>query len=376
MRPAWADVDLDAVTANVETLRSVVGPARFCAVVKADGYGHGSVPVARAALVGGADILGVALVAEGAELRQAAIGAPVLVLSQASPDELDDLVAHDLEATVYTTTGVEGLARAAQRAGCNADRALRVHLKVDTGMHRVGAQPAEVQALATAIEADPGLHLASVFTHCAVADEPDDTFTDEQVRRYQAVLGELAAAGIEVPVRHAANTAGAIAHPDARFDLVRCGIGIYGIDPSPDLAGWVALRPAMSLRSRVSHVKRVAAGEGVSYGLRYCPQQETTIVTVPLGYADGVPRRLSSTGGEVLLGGRRCPIAGTITMDQFLVDCGDDPVAVGDEVVLFGEQGGQRLGVDDWADRLDTIGYEIVCGISTRVPRRYHGEQS
>jgi len=157
---------------------------------------------------------------------------------------------------------------------------------------------------------------------------------------------------------------------------VRCGIGIYGIDPSPDLAGWVALRPAMSLRSRVSHVKRVAAGEGVSYGLRYCPQQETTIATVPLGYADGVPRRLSSTGGEVLLGGRRCPIAGTITMDQFLVDCGDDPVAVGDEVVLFGEQGGQRLGVDDWADRLDTIGYEIVCGISTRVPRRYHGEQS
>jgi alanine racemase len=376
VRPAWADVDLDAVTANVETLRSVVGPARFCAVVKADGYGHGSVPVARAALVGGADILGVALVAEGAELRKASIGAPVLVLSQASPDELDDLVAHDLEATAYTTTGVEGLAQAAQRAGCNADTALRVHLKVDTGMHRVGAQPAEVQPLAAAIEADPGLHLASVFTHCAVADEPDDTFTDEQVRRYQAVLGELAAAGIEVPVRHAANTAGAIAHPDARFDLVRCGIGIYGIDPSPDLAGWVALRPAMSLRSRVSHVKRVAAGEGVSYGLRYCPQQETTIATVPLGYADGVPRRLSSTGGEVLLGGRRCPIAGTITMDQFLVDCGDDPVAVGDEVVLFGEQGGQRLGVDDWADRLDTIGYEIVCGISTRVPRRYHGEQS
>ena len=231
-------------------------------------------------------------------------------------------------------------------------------------------------ALARAIAADPGLHLASVFTHCAVADEPDNAFTGEQLRRYRAVLHELTAAGIDVPLRHAANTAAAIAHPDARFDLVRCGIGIYGIDPSPELAGRAVLQPVMSLRARVSHVKRVAAGEGVSYGLRYRPERETTIATVPLGYADGVPRRLSSTGGEVLVGGRLCPIAGTITMDQFLVDCGDDQVAVGDDVVLFGQQGDVRLGVEDWAERLGTIGYEIICGIGTRVPRCYQEEPS
>ncbi|CAN5765496.1 alanine racemase [soil metagenome] len=371
MRPVWADVDLGAVTANVEALRALVGPSLFCAVVKADGYGHGAVPVARAALAGGADLLGVALVAEGTELREAGLSAPVLVLSQASPDELDQLVAADLEATAYTAAGVQGLAAAALRADRRGDRAVRVHLKVDTGMHRVGAQPHEVVGLAAAIVADPGLVLASVFTHCAVADEPQDAFTAEQVRRYRASLAQLAEAGIEVPLRHAANTAAAIAHPDARFDLVRCGIGIYGLDPSPELAGRASLRPAMALRSRVSHVKRVAAGEGISYGLRYRPEREATIATVPLGYADGMPRRLFATGGEVLLGGRRRPIAGTVTMDQFLVDCGDDPVAVGDEVVLLGEQGGQRIGAEEWARLLGTISYEIVCGISTRVPRRY-----
>lgn len=375
MRPVWADVDLGAVTANVEVLRSLVVPARFCAVVKADGYGHGAVPVARAALAGGADLLGVALVAEGAELRDAGIEATILVLSQASPDELDDLVATDLDATAYTGSGVAGLAAAARRAERGPDRPLRVHLKVDTGMHRVGAQPAEVVDLARAVRAEPGLVLASVFTHCAVADEPADPFTAEQLRRYHAVLADLAAAGVDVPLRHAANTAAAIAHPDARLDLVRCGIGTYGLDPSPETAGRVALRPALSLRARVSHVKRVAAGEGISYGLRYRPDRETTIATVPLGYADGVPRRLSSTGGEVLVGGRRCPIAGTVTMDQILVDCGEDPVAVGDDVVLLGRQGDEAIGVQEWADRLGTIGYEIVCGISPRVPRRYQEER-
>lgn len=371
MRPVWADVDLGAVTANVESLRSLVGPAQFCAVVKADGYGHGATRVAQAALRGGADLLGVALVAEGAELRAAGIEATILVLSQASPDELDELVAHDLDATVYTGAGLEGLVAAAHRARRGADRAVPVHLKVDTGMHRVGAAPDEVVGLSRSIDQAPGLRLASVFTHCAVADEPNNAFTAEQVRRYRAVLADLDAAGIAVPLRHAANTAGAIAHPDARFDLVRCGIGIYGLDPSPELAGRAVLRPAMSLRSRVSHVKRVAGGEGISYGLRYRPEHETTIATVPLGYADGVPRRLSSNGAEVLVGGRRRPIAGTITMDQFMVDCGDDSVAVGDDVVLLGDQGAEHIGADEWADRLGTIGYEIVCGIGPRVPRRY-----
>jgi alanine racemase len=371
MRPVWAEVDLGAVTDNVEALRAVAGPVRFCAVVKADGYGHGAAPVARAALAGGADLLGVALVGEGAELRDAAVEAPVLVLSQASVDDLDELVARDLEATVDTAEGVVALAGAAARAGRGAWRPVEAHLKIDSGMHRVGAQPHEAVALAQAIEADGGLRLASVFTHLAVADEPDNPFTDEQLRRYDAAVDAIKAAGIEIPQRHAANSAGAIAHPSARYDLVRGGIAIYGLSPSPALAGGVALRPALSLRARVSHVKRVAAGEGISYGLRYRPEHDATIATVPLGYADGVPRRLSSTGGVVLLGGRRRPIAGTVTMDQFLVDCGDDQVTVGDEVVLLGTQGAEGIDADDWAARLGTISYEVVCGISRRVPRRY-----
>lgn len=369
MRPAWADIDLGAVEHNVGALRRVIGTSRLCAVVKADGYGHGAVRVARAALAGGADVLAVALASEGAELRAAGIGGPVLVLSQASAGELAELVANDLDATVYSEAGLRDLVNAVRAKRSPGPQ--NVHVKVDTGMHRVGAHPADVVELARAVADAPGLRLASVFTHCAVADEPDNPFTAEQVGRYEKALAELAHAGIEVPLRHAANTAAAIAHPATRFDMVRCGIGIYGLPPSPALAGLVDLRPALSLKARVSFVKRVDAGEAMSYGLRYRTPTATTIATVPLGYADGVKRRLSTTGGEVLLGGRRLPVAGTITMDQLLVDCGDQPVQVGDEAVLLGRQGAEEITADEWADRLDTINYEVVCGVSPRVPRCY-----
>jgi alanine racemase len=371
VRPVWAEVDLGAISANVATLRALAAPAAMCAVVKADGYGHGAVPAAGAALAGGADVLAVALVAEGVELRDAGIDAVVMVLSQASPDEVGTLVDADLDATAYTASGVRGLADAARRAGRTADRPVRVHLKVDTGMHRVGAQPDEAVELARAIASEPTLDLRSVFTHCAVADEPGNPFTTEQLARFDAILADLDAAGIAVPCTHAANTAATLDHPDARRGLVRCGIGIYGLDPAPALSGRVELVPAMSLHARVSHVKRVAAGEGISYGLRYRPAAETTIATVPLGYADGLPRRLGELGGTVLIGGVARPIAGSVTMDQILVDCGDDAVEVGDEVVLIGRQGSAAIGAGDWAERLSTITYEVVCGISPRVPRRY-----
>ena len=371
MRPVRAEIDLEAVAANVSALRAAVGDALFCAVVKANGYGHGAVPVAQAAIAGGADMLGVALVAEGAELRDAQIGHPIIVLSQASPDELDVLVDQDLDATVYTEAGARALADAVNAAGTDESRTVPVHLKVDTGMHRVGAQPDEVVGLARMIVAEPRLRLASVFTHCAVADEPDNAFTDQQRDLYSNVLADLASAGVEVPCRHMANSAAAIAWPDTRYDMVRCGIAIYGLPPSPALAGRVELRPAMSLRAEVAHVKRVAGGEGLSYGLRYRPDRDVTIATVPLGYADGVARRLASLGGEVLIHGRRRPIAGTITMDQFMVDCGDDDVAVGDEVVLIGDQGDETITADEWAERLGTISYEVVCAVGPRVPRHF-----
>lgn len=375
-RPVAAVVDLDAVAANVAALAEVASPAALCAVVKADGYGHGAVPVARTALAAGATWLAVALPEEGASLRAAGIDAPTLLLSEPAPDAFDDVVAARLRATLCTQRGVEEAAKAVARAG---GPPLPVHVKVDTGMHRVGAPPERVPELVTAVAHRPELELEGVWTHCAVADEPGHPFTAAQLDRFDAVLARLRAAGVHPPLVHAANSAAAMDHPRARHDLVRCGIAVYGLDPSPALAGRVPLRPAMSLVSEVSAVRVVAAGEAVSYGLRRPVVVDSVVATVPLGYADGVPRRLSSVGGEVLVGGRRRPLAGTVTMDQLMVDCGpaDDPAAQavrpGTEVVLLGRSGADRIGADDWAARLDTIGYEVVCGISARVPRRYVG---
>jgi alanine racemase len=254
-----------------------------------------------------------------------------------------------------------------------------VHVKVDTGMHRVGAPPERIADLVAAVGDRPELDLEGLWTHCAVADEPGHPFTATQLDRFDAVVAGLQAAGIRPPLVHAANSAATIDHPRARRDLVRCGIAVYGLDPSAAVTGRVPLRPALSLVAEVSAVRVVAAGEGVSYGLRRAMAVDSVVATVPLGYADGVPRRLSSVGGEVLLGGRRRPLAGTVTMDQLMVDCGAagdpaaDAVRPGDEAVLLGRQGDERIGAEEWAERLDTISYEIVCGISARVPRRYVG---
>lgn len=367
MRATRADVDLRAVVHNVATLAELAAPAQICAVVKADGYGHGAIAVSEAALDAGASWLGVALVEEGAVLRKAGIDAPILLLSQPRSSDLEAAVRYRLRTTVYTPEGVEGLAAAAEQLGVTA----MVHLKVNTGMNRVGAAPTDVVALAKEIASCPGLELEAVWTHCAVADEPGHPFTDEQLDRFESVIADLDAAGLRPPMLHAANSAATIDHPRARFDLVRTGIAVYGIAPSPQLAGRVDLRPAMSLRSEVSMVKRVRAGEGVSYGLAHRFTRDSTVATVPIGYADGVPRRLGLVGGCVLIGGRRRPIVGAVTMDQLMVDCGDDDVAVGDEVVLIGEQGEDRITADDWAALLDTIAYEIVCGVGPRVPRIY-----
>jgi alanine racemase len=363
-RSAWAEVDLGAIADNARTLADLAAPAALCAVVKANGYGHGATPVARAAIEGGATWLAVALTAEGAELRDAGFSVPILLLSEPPADEHDDVVRFDLTPTVYTEAGIASLAAAARRP-------LAVHLKVDTGMHRVGCAPGDVVPLAKAILSHSELRLGGVWTHCAVADEPGHPATELQAERFAAAVRELEAAGIAVPLVHAANSAATIDHPGLRHDLVRCGIALYGIDPSPALRGHAALKPAMRLVSRVTHVQVVPAGDAVSYGLRRPMTADTVVATVPIGYADGVPRRLFDVGGEVLVGGRRRPLAGVVTMDQLLVDCGTDDVRRGDEVVLIGEQGDERVTAEEWATKLGTIAYEIVCGISGRVPRRY-----
>jgi alanine racemase len=369
VRPTWCEVDLDAVRANVRALRGVARPSAVMAVVKADGYGHGAVPVARAALDAGASWLGVALVEEGVELRDAGIDAPVMLLSEPPPDAAAEVVAHGLTPVVYTRSGIEALAKAvAARAGAAS---LAVHLKVDTGMHRVGCRPADAVVLAEWAEASDELTLQGVCTHLAVADEPDNPYTGEQLGRFRDVLDALAGRGVRPPLVHAANSAGLVCFPEARYDVVRTGIAVYGVPPAPDLADHLLLRPAMSLRSRVSLVKSLPAGARVSYGLRYSLPQAGRVATVPVGYADGVPRGLAAAGGEVVLRGRRRPIAGTVTMDQLMVDVGGDEVEVGEEVVLIGRQGDEEVTATDWARRLGTIGYEIVCGIGSRVPRRY-----
>ena len=370
-RPVWAEIDLDAVRANVRTLAGVASPAALMAVVKAHGYGHGAVPVARAALDAGAHWLGVALVEEGAELRAAGIDAPVLVLSEPPPAAAPAVVALGLTPVAYTRPGIDALAKAVADSGADP---LPVHLKVDTGMHRVGCAVADARGLAGSIATRDELRLEGVLTHLAVADEPDNPYTPEQLDRFDTVLDDLRRAGLAFDLVHAANSAALLAFSDrARFDLVRCGIAVYGVPPAPGLAGRVALRPAMAVKARVSHVKRLPAGARLSYGLRYTMSREGTVATVPVGYADGVPRALSATGGEVLVRGRRHPMAGTVTMDQLMVDVGDAAVEVGDEIVLLGRDGDAdaEITADEWADRLGTIGYEIVCGIGRRVPRTY-----
>jgi alanine racemase len=365
-RWAWAEIDLDAIEHNVRTLRRIAAPSALLAVVKADGYGHGAVPVARAALAAGATALGVALTEEGAQLRAAGIDAEILLLSQQPPEQASAIVAHRLTPVVYTPEGLRSLASVAPPG-------YPVQVKVDTGMHRVGVAPADAVALVDAVVA-AGLEWAGVFTHLAIADEPLDPFTATQLAEFDAVLAALHAAGHEPPLVHAANSAGLLAHPAARRDMVRAGVAMYGIEPGPELGGLVTgLRPAMSLKARVSHVKRLTAGQRISYGLRYTFGGDATVATVPLGYADGVPRRLAGTGGQVLIGGRRLPIAGVVTMDQFTVDAGDQQLEVGDEVVLLGRQGDEEIRAEEWAERLGTIPYEVVCGVSARVPRRYTG---
>jgi alanine racemase len=367
VRPSEIRVDLGAVRRNVARLATVAG-VDVCAVVKADAYGHGAVPVARAALAGGATWLAVALVEEGEVLRAAGIDAPLLLLSEPPPAHVDAVLDADLTPIVYRPAFVDALDRAAARR----DRRVAIHLKVDTGMARVGAPSDAWPDLLAAAGAAAHLEVEGLLTHLARADEPGLSTTPEQLEAFEAALATARAVGVEAKWVHAANTAGTLLFPASRHGLVRPGIGIYGLSPDLDVdAAEHGLEPALSLVSEVSYVKRVAGGTAVSYGHRWAAPADGYLATVPLGYADGVPRRLSGRG-EVLVGGRRRPIAGTVTMDQLLVWCGDDEPAVGDEVVLLGRQGDELLRVEDWARLLGTITYEITCQLTARLPRVHH----
>lgn len=355
MRPTYVEIDLSAIAHNVSSFAALIAPSKLCTVVKADAYGHGDVPVATTALEAGSDWLAVALVEEGARLREAGVEASILLLSEPPPTSAEEVVAWELTPTVYTVPFIDALAR--------VGRGQAVHLKVDTGMHRVGCAPDRIDELMGACR-EGGLLVEAVWTHFPVADSDPD-FTRGQIELFDEVVS-----GMGVTMTHMANTPGAILFPESRRDMCRIGLGTYGLHPCAETRSMISLRPAMRVVTHVSHVQRLPAGKRPSYGRRRELGRESTVVTAPIGYADGFLRAMTDNG-TALINGRRHPLAGTVTMDQIVIDVGNEPVVVGDQVVLMGRQGDEEITADDWAEAIGTINYEVVCNFGPRVTRRY-----
>jgi alanine racemase len=368
LRPTRAIINLSALRHNVHQIRKhLPASTRFIAVVKANAYGHGAIPVSRMALSAGADWLAVAIPEEGIELRAAGIQAPILILGMSLPEQAGLFIDHNLIASVSCLDSL----RAFQNAAAARKSPARVMIKLDTGMGRVGVQPDEASALVQQALALPDIEVVGLFTHFAAADETDNTFTLKQIDCLNQVIHALEAQGIKLPLLSAANSAATDAYPTAHFDAARPGIILYGLPPAPDMSLKLDLQPAMSLVSRIVHIKQVAAGTPVSYGCTHRTQQQTWLATLPLGYADGYSRALSNKA-EVLVHGIRRKVVGRVCMDQIVIDLGPDcDAAVGDEVVLFGRQGQAEITLTELAVLAGTINYELACGISARVPRVY-----
>jgi len=363
---ALARVDVGAIARNCAVLAGAAAPAALCAVVKADGYGHGAVPAARAALEGGATWLAVATAEEAAALRAGGLGAPLLVLGALSPEELPIAVAAGADVVAWREGFVAALAAHAPLAAGTG-----VHVKLDTGMGRLGTRdPEEAARVAAAVAAAPGLRLAGAMTHFATADD-DPGFAREQLARFLPWAKRIRARHGEDVRLHASNSAATLGLPEARLDMVRCGIAIYGMDPFHEDPALRGLEPALELRSYLAEVKPCAPGESAGYGRRFVAREPTWLGTVPVGYADGVRRALTNDC-DVLVGGRRVPLVGTVSMDNVTVDLGPEPPPRGSDVVLLGRQGDERVLAEEWARRLGTINYEITCGIGPRVPRAHH----
>lgn len=367
-RPAWVEVDTGAIERNVRTLKALTPAGTlFMAVVKADGYGHGAAEAARAAIKGGADRLGVATLEEAEALRAAGVNAPLHLLAEPPAEAASLLIDFGVVATLATREFAAALSRAAAHAGKEAV----YHLKIDTGMNRIGVCAEEAAEMAAWLRDMPGLVFEGAFTHFATADVPGDWEFGRQLDRFGAAIEAMRTEGSRPRIVHAANSAATILHPETHFDMVRCGIAIYGLEPAPSTRGLVPLEPAMSVKSRVSFVKRIGLGDGVSYGFTWHASGPTTIATLPVGYADGVHRVLSNTM-SVLIGGRRCPQVGRVCMDQLMVEVPPGvQVRPGDEAVLVGSQGGESIAMDEVAERAGTINYEMACGFALRMRREH-----
>jgi len=363
-RATRAVIDIGAISHNVAQIRKKIGNKRgLMAVVKADGYGHGAVEVSRAALRSGADSLGVALPEEGQQLREAGIEAPILVMGLIQPEEAYKVVKFRLSQTVASVELLETLEHEAVKASTE----VRVQVNLETGMGRIGVNPDDAVSFVRKVKSFKNLNLEGLFSHFSSADEKDKTFSKRQLQLFDQVIGNLQIAGIEVPKKHMANSAAILDLPQSYYDIVRPGIMLYGLYPSRAVSHSIELKPAMTLKTKVSRVKVVPPGTPISYGRTFITNKKTTVATLPVGYADGY-NRLLSNHGEVLIKGRRAPVIGTICMDMCMVDASSvEDVRPGDEVILFGEE----LPVDEIAAKIGTINYEVVCGVNQRVPRVY-----
>lgn len=367
-RPTWAEINLTAISHNVAQIQAAVKPARVMAVVKANGYGHGILEVSRVCQEQGVDFLGVASLDEAMTLRESGMQLPILVLGYIPREFALTVVSEELRATIFDS----GLAEALSRAAVELGKPAHVHIKIDTGMGRLGYQaiPDTIQEIVR-MSRLPGLHLEGIFTHFALADVPDKSYTYEQLRIFEELMGSLAQEGVEFDIKHCANSAALMEIPQTRFNMVRAGIAIYGLYPDPGhRPPGFSLIPAMQLKSRVSFVKTLYSGQSISYGRTYCCSGDTRVATVPIGYADGYNRLLSNRAWACI-NGQKAPLIGTVCMDQVVFDVSAIPgVKEGDEVLLFGrpENG---VTVDDLGGIIGTINYEIVCAVSSRVPRIY-----
>jgi Alr-MurF fusion protein len=368
-RPTWLEINLSAIANNTRSIKALVGPrVRVLASLKADGYGHGALKVARTTLHNGASMIGVATVSEAAPLREAGISAPILVFGYVPLWQMREAIRLDLTITLYALDAAQALARAAQAL----DKTARVHIKIDTGMSRLGIraeQIDEIMQLIHAVHHLPNLELEGIFTHFAKADAEDLSHARLQLKRFQNVLQVIEGEGLRPPLVHAANSAATLSLPEAHFDMVRPGVALYGLEPSPDVHLPEGFQPALAFKTQVAQVKLIPAGEGISYGCTYITEQPTRIAVLPVGYADGF-RRAPTNWGAVLIHGQEAPLLGRVCMDQSMVDVSHIPgVRVGDEVVLIGQQGSAALSAETVARRLGTINYEVVAEILARVPR-------
>lgn len=363
--PSWIEIDCQQLSKNISIIRRHIGQSLFCLVVKANAYGHGLYPVSKAAADAGVDYLGVAHLQEGVQLREAGITIPILVLGAIHEDQILDLIRFDLEFTISSKFKADLVAEACKKIG----KKCRVHLEVDTGMQRTGVRCATAQVLFQHLKSLKCFEIAGIYSHLATADQPNDPFALKQIETFTALINDPLIQTTPL-IRHLANSGGTAFFPQAHLDMVRPSLITFGYLPPNCPESLNGIAPCFSLKAKVSYFKVVAAGEGISYGHHYVTPQQTRIVTVPVGYGDGFRRSLSNKG-SVLIRGKRFPIRGTICMDQFMVDVGDQEVYVGDEVVLIGKQGNEEISLMEIARLCDTIPYEILCLFNDRIPRVY-----